>query len=56
MYGRSTSALHDVPLLTYADVSPAGAGASLVSYVVVWSHEDAGTGFLPFVEWARGDA
>ena len=51
MYGRSTSALHDVPLLTYADVSPAGAGASLVSYVVVWSHEDAGTGFLPFVEW-----
>jgi hypothetical protein len=51
MYGRSTSALHDVPLLTYANVSPAGDGANLVSYVVVWSHEDAGTGFLPFLEW-----
>ena len=51
MYGRSTSALHDVPLLTYANVSPAGDGASLVSYVIVWSHEDAGTGFLPFLEW-----
>ncbi len=39
------------PSLRTQDVSPAGAGASLVSYVVVWSHEDAGTGFLPFVEW-----
>jgi hypothetical protein len=51
MYGRSTSALHDVPLLTYATVTPAAAGASRLTYVVVWSHEDAGTGFLPFVEW-----
>ena len=53
MYGRSTSALHDVPLLTYADESPATGGATTLSYVVVWSHEDAGTGFLPFVEWGR---
>lgn len=53
MYGRSTSALHDVPLLVYADESPAAAGATTLSYVVVWSHEDAGTGFLPFVEWGR---
>jgi hypothetical protein len=51
MYGRSTSALHDVPLLMYANVSPAAAGAHVVSYVIVWSHEDAGTGFLPFLEW-----
>jgi hypothetical protein len=51
MYGRSTSALHDVPLLMYANVSPGAAGASVVSYVIVWSHEDAGTGFLPFLEW-----
>ncbi len=53
MYGRSTSALHDVPLLTYADQSPAKGGATTLSYVVVWSHEDAGTGFLPFMEWGR---
>jgi len=53
MYGRSTSALHDVPLLVYADESPAAGGATTLSYVVVWSHEDAGTGFVPFVEWGR---
>ncbi len=51
MYGRSTSALHDVPLLTYAAVTPASGGATLLTYVIVWSHEDAGTGFLPFLEW-----
>lgn len=51
MYGRSTSALHDVPLLTYATVHPAAGGGSLLTYVIVWSHEDAGTGFLPFAEW-----
>lgn len=53
MYGRSTSALHDVPLLTYAGVTPAAQGAHVLSYVIVWSHEDAGTGILPFVEWGR---
>jgi hypothetical protein len=53
MYGRTTSALHDVPLLTYADQSPVPDGATTLSYVVVWSHEDAGTGFVPFVEWGR---
>jgi hypothetical protein len=53
MYGRSTSALHDVPLLIYADEPSAGGGATRLSYVVVWSHEDAGTGFVPFVEWGR---
>jgi hypothetical protein len=53
MYGRTTSALHDVPLLQYANVTPTGHGSDLVSYVVVWSHEDAGTGFLPFLEWGR---
>jgi hypothetical protein len=53
MYGRSTSALHDVPLLIYADEPSAGGVATRLSYVVVWSHEDAGTGFAPFVEWGR---
>ncbi len=51
MYGRSTSALHDVPLLAYASVGPASGGGNLLTYVIVWSHEDAGTGFLPFLEW-----
>jgi hypothetical protein len=51
MYGRSTSALHDVPLLTDATATPAGGGATNLSYTVIWSHEDAGTGFVPFLEW-----
>ncbi|MGD0808598.1 MAG: hypothetical protein ABSA91_02635 [Acidimicrobiales bacterium] len=51
LYGRSTSALHDVPMLSYAAVSPASGGAHLLRYVVVFSHEDGGTGYLPFLEW-----
>ena len=51
MYGRSTSALHDVPMLMYANVAPASGGAHVLSYVVVFSHEDGGTGYLPFLEW-----
>ena len=51
VYGRSTSALHDVPMLMYGTVAPASGGAHVLSYVVVFSHEDGGTGFLPFVEW-----
>jgi len=51
LYGRSTSALHDVPMLIYAAVSPASGGAHVLSYVVVFSHEDGGTGYLPFLEW-----
>ena len=51
MYGRSTSALHDVPLLVDATATPAAAGATQLSYTFIWSHEDAGTGFVPFLEW-----
>jgi hypothetical protein len=51
MYGRSTSALHDVPLLVDATATPAGGGATTLSYTVIWSHEDTGTGFVPFLEW-----
>jgi hypothetical protein len=51
LYGRSTSALHDVPMLIYASVSPANGGAHVLSYIVVFSHEDGGTGYLPFLEW-----
>ena len=56
MYGRSTSALHDVPLLVDATATPAAGGATNLSYTVIWSHEDAGTGFVPFLEsgtWGR---
>jgi hypothetical protein len=51
LYGRSTSALHDVPMLMYATVSSLDGGAHLLTYVVVFSHEDGGTGYLPFLEW-----
>ena len=51
MYGRSTSALHDVPLVVDATATPASGGATHLSYTVVWSHEDTGTGFVPFLEW-----
>ena len=51
MFGRSTSALHDVPLLVDATATPAGGGTTQLSYTFIWSHEDAGTGFVPFLEW-----
>ncbi len=51
MYGRSTSALHDVPLLVDATATAEGGGTTRLSYTVIWSHEDAGTGFVPFLEW-----
>ncbi|HEV3280606.1 MAG TPA: neocarzinostatin apoprotein domain-containing protein [Acidimicrobiales bacterium] len=51
MYGRSTSALHDVPLLIDATATPEDGGSTRLSYTVIWSHEDAGTGFVPFLEW-----
>ena len=56
MYGRSTSALHDVPLVVDATATPASGGATDLSYTFIWSHEDAGTGFVPFLEsgtWGR---
>ncbi len=51
MFGRSTSALHDVPLLVDATATPQPGGATRLSYTFIWSHEDAGTGFVPFLEW-----
>jgi hypothetical protein len=56
MYGRSTSALHDAPLIVDATASPEPGGATGLSYTFIWSHEDAGTGFVPFLEsgtWGR---
>jgi hypothetical protein len=53
MYGRSTSALHDVPLLTDATATPVAGGSTQLSYTVIWSHENTGTGFLPFLLWGE---
>jgi hypothetical protein len=53
MYGRSTSALHDVPLLTDATATPMAGGSTQLSYTIIWSHENTGTGFLPFLLWGE---
>ncbi len=50
-FGRSTSALHDVTLLVDATAVSVAGGATDLSYTVIWSHDDAGTGSVPFVEW-----
>ncbi len=49
MYGRTTSAAHDTPLITYAGSTPQPGGATTLAYTVIWSHEDAGTGFIPWL-------
>ena len=38
MYGRSTSALHDTPLVDYAGSTALAGGSVRLSYTVVWSH------------------
>jgi hypothetical protein len=53
MFGRTTSALHDTPLLTYATPTPLNDGSVRLEYTVIWSHENAGTGFVPFLEWGE---
>ncbi len=56
MFGRSTSALHDTPLIDYASAVPQAGGAVRLTYTIIWSHEDAGTGFVPFLlggSWGR---
>jgi hypothetical protein len=55
VYGRSTTALHDTPLLEYANASASGSSTHL-GYTMVFSHENAGTAFVPFMEsavWGR---
>jgi hypothetical protein len=51
LYDRRISATGDTPLITYADEQVLTGGARRLSYVVTWTHEDAGTGFLPWLEW-----
>lgn len=55
LYDRRVSTTQDTPLITYADNAPqpdpGHAGLRRLTYVVTWSHEDAGTGFVPWLEW-----
>jgi hypothetical protein len=53
LYGRRVSSTRDTPLITYATSAPdhTVAGGRRLTYVVTWSHEDAGTGFVPWLEW-----
>jgi hypothetical protein len=55
LYDRRLSATQDTPLITYADdvaqSDPGHPGLRRLTYVVTWSHEDAGTGFVPWLEW-----
>lgn len=53
VYGRANSASSDTQLLTYGTARPIGGGATELSYQSVWSHEDAGTSFVPFLEWGE---
>ena len=52
MFGRSTSALHDTPLLVAGSTTAGANGSTNLSYEIIWSHEDAGTAFVPILEWA----
>ena len=56
IYGRSTSALHDTPLVLDATVSDAVGGGRSIDYTAIFSHEDAGTAYVPALElttWGR---
>ncbi len=53
MFGRAVSPTRDTPLMTYATDDPVTGSPGLrrLTYVVTWSHETAGTGFVPWLEW-----
>lgn len=51
LYDRLAGTAGDTPLLTYATDQRLAGGARRLTYVVVFSHEDAGTGFIPWLEW-----
>ena len=53
VYGRTTSASSDTQLLTYGTTTSLGGGATELSYETIWTHEDAGTSFVPFLEWGE---
>lgn len=52
LYGRSTSAVGDTPLITYGEQSPDPDGSDTdLSYTVIWTHEDVGDGVVAAYEW-----
>ncbi len=53
VFGRADSASSDTQLLTYGTTTSLGGGSTALSYETVWSHEDAGTSFVPFLEWGE---
>jgi Neocarzinostatin family len=53
IFGRTTSAGSDTQLLTDGSATSAGGGATALSYTTIWTHEDAGTSFVPFLEWGE---
>jgi hypothetical protein len=53
VYGRADTAQEDTPLLTYADQSTGSTGIRTLSYTTIWSKEEAGTSFVPFLEWGE---
>jgi hypothetical protein len=53
VYGRASSASSDTQLLTYGTTESLPNGSTALSYETVWSHEDAGTSFVPFLEWGE---
>jgi hypothetical protein len=56
VYGRPDTAQSDTPLLTFASISSLSGGGHALSYTTIWSKEDAGTSFVPWLElgeWGR---
>jgi hypothetical protein len=53
LFGRSTSAQSDTPVITYGQTAPDSAGGHDLSYVITWTHEDVGTALVPADEWGR---
>jgi hypothetical protein len=59
VYGRPDSAASDTPLLSFVQESAAAgaaAGTERLVYTTIWSKEDAGTSFVPWLElgeWGR---
>jgi hypothetical protein len=53
VYGRADTAQVDTPLLTYADQGADIGGTRTLSFTTIWSREEAGTSFVPFLEWGE---
>lgn len=51
LYDRRVGAFENTPLLSYAVDHRLSGGAHRLSYTYVFSREDAGTGFVPWLEW-----